>query len=193
MLSPTCWLWRRDNEEEDGGDDDQRNERTTSLKNVCWLYYLSVVVFFCCYLFGLPHAGYGRGIMTRRMVVATTGRTDNIAEERTFYLSVVCFFGLPHAAWLWWRDNEKEDGGDDNGTRGQHHRRKYVGYAPCLLFVVVFLSLCCLRMLANGGRTATRRVHQIRGGCLWETTVHQYSYSSMFSKYSLKALTYEGL
>ncbi len=28
-----------------GGDDDQRDERTTSLKNVCWLYYLSVVFF----------------------------------------------------------------------------------------------------------------------------------------------------
>ncbi len=26
----------------DGGDDDQWDERTTSLKNVCWLYYLSV-------------------------------------------------------------------------------------------------------------------------------------------------------
>ncbi len=47
----------------DGGDDNQRDKRTTSPKNVCWLYYLSVV-FFGCYLFGLPHAGYGRGIMT---------------------------------------------------------------------------------------------------------------------------------
>ncbi len=45
LLSPTCWLWRRDNEEEEGGDDDQRDERTTSPKNVCWLYYLSVVFF----------------------------------------------------------------------------------------------------------------------------------------------------
>ncbi len=56
LLSPTCWLWRRDNDEVDAGDDDQRHERTTSLKNVCWLYYLSVVFFFwllslCC----LPH------------------------------------------------------------------------------------------------------------------------------------------
>ncbi len=75
----------------DGGDDDQREERTTSPKNVCWLYYLSVVFLFGCYLFGLPHAGYGRGIMT-------------------------------------------EDGGGDNGTRGQHCRRKYVGYTTCLLF-----------------------------------------------------------
>ncbi len=43
LLSPTCWLWRRDSDEVDGGDDDQRGERTTSPKNVCWLYYLSVV------------------------------------------------------------------------------------------------------------------------------------------------------
>ncbi len=35
-----------DNYEVDGGDDDQRDERTTSPKNVCWLYYLSVFVFF---------------------------------------------------------------------------------------------------------------------------------------------------
>ncbi len=38
-------IWRRDNDEVDCGDDDQRAERTTSLKNVCWLYYLSVVFF----------------------------------------------------------------------------------------------------------------------------------------------------
>ncbi len=43
LLSLTCWLWRRDNDKEDGGDDDQRDERTISPKNVCWLYYLSVV------------------------------------------------------------------------------------------------------------------------------------------------------
>ncbi len=36
---------QRDNDEVDGGDDDQRDKRTTSLKNVCWLYYLSVVFF----------------------------------------------------------------------------------------------------------------------------------------------------
>ncbi len=30
----------------DGGDDDQRDKRTTSPKNVCWLYYLSVVIGF---------------------------------------------------------------------------------------------------------------------------------------------------
>ncbi len=29
----------------DGGEDDQGDERATSPKNVCWLYYLSVVVF----------------------------------------------------------------------------------------------------------------------------------------------------
>ncbi len=44
LLSPTCWLWRRDNNEVDGGDDDQRDERTLP-KNVCWLYYLSVGAF----------------------------------------------------------------------------------------------------------------------------------------------------
>ncbi len=35
-----------DNDEVDGSDDDQRDERTTLPKNVCWLYYLSVVVVF---------------------------------------------------------------------------------------------------------------------------------------------------
>ncbi len=65
-MPPTCWLWWRDNDEENGGDDDQRDERTTSPKNVCWLYY-RLLFSFCCYLFGLPHAGYGRGIMTRKL------------------------------------------------------------------------------------------------------------------------------
>ncbi len=31
-------------------------------------------------------------------------------------------------------DNDQKDGGDDDGTRGQHCRRKYVGYSTCLLF-----------------------------------------------------------
>ncbi len=37
----------------------------------------------------------------------------------------------------------EEDGGDDDGTRGQHvhRRRKYVGYATCLLFILVVISL----------------------------------------------------
>ncbi len=38
---------------------------------------------------------------------------------------------------------DEEDGGDDDGTRGQHvhHRRKYVGYTTCLLFIFVVISL----------------------------------------------------
>ncbi len=97
LLSPTCWLWQRDNDEEDGGDDDQRDERTTLPKNVCWLYYLSVV-FFLVVISGLPHADYGRGIMTRRMVVTTTGREDNIKVRWLYYLSVVFFnlFAVSH-------------------------------------------------------------------------------------------------
>ncbi len=74
----------------DGGDDDQRDERTTSPKNVCWLYYLSVV-FFGCYLFGLPHAGYGRGIMTEN---GGGDNGTNIAEESTLAILPVCCFGF---------------------------------------------------------------------------------------------------
>ncbi len=56
FLSPTCRLWRRDNNEVDGGDDDQRDQRTTSPKKVRWLYDLSVVVVLCgCYLFVVSH------------------------------------------------------------------------------------------------------------------------------------------
>ncbi len=105
LWSPTCWLWRRDNDEVDGDDDDQRDKRTTSPKNVRWLYYLSVVLVFknkclCCF----PHAGYGRGILTRRMV--------------------------------------------DDRARGQHCRRKYVGYTTCLLFFGGFLISVVSHMLA---------------------------------------------
>ncbi len=39
----------------DGGYDDQRDERTTSPKNVCWLYYLSVVMGFFKNLFVVSH------------------------------------------------------------------------------------------------------------------------------------------
>ncbi len=55
LLSPTCWLRRKDYEEVDGGDDNQRDERTTSPKNVCWLYYLSVVLGVFLNLFVVSH------------------------------------------------------------------------------------------------------------------------------------------
>ncbi len=45
--------------EVDGGDDDQREERTTSPKNVCWLYYLSVVLGFLN-LFVVSHMAEGQ-------------------------------------------------------------------------------------------------------------------------------------
>ncbi len=76
--------------------------------------------------------------------MVTTGRADNIAEQCTLAILPVCclffcccyLFGLPHAAWLWQRDNDKEDGCDDDGTRGQHHRRKYVDYATYLVTIL---------------------------------------------------------
>ncbi len=40
----------------DGDDDDQiRDKRTTSPKNVCWLYYLSVVLVFFKNVFVVSH------------------------------------------------------------------------------------------------------------------------------------------
>ncbi len=48
-----------------------------------------------------------------------------------------------------------EDGGGDNETRGQHFRRKYVGYTICLLFWGFFESLCCLPHVGHGGGTTT--------------------------------------
>ncbi len=41
------------------------------------------------------------------------------------------------------RDNDEVDGGDNDGTRGQHvhSRRKYVGYTTCLLFIIVIFLL----------------------------------------------------
>ncbi len=62
LLSPTCWLWRRDNDEVDGGskgrEDNITEERMLAILPVC------CCCFFGCYLFCLPHAGYGREIMT---------------------------------------------------------------------------------------------------------------------------------
>ncbi len=54
----------------DGGDDDQRDVRT-SPKNVCWLYYLSVVLVLFKSLCCLRHAGYGGGTTMKWMVVTT--------------------------------------------------------------------------------------------------------------------------
>ncbi len=163
-LSPTCWLWQRDKDEVDGGDDDQRDERTTctsqrdkdevdggdddqrderttctSPKKVRCLYYLSVV----------PHAGYGGGTMTRRMVATTTGREDNmyIAEESTLAILPVCCccfccypFVVSHMLAM---AEGQRWGGWYNGTRGQHRRstQKYVGCTTCLLFIFVVISL----------------------------------------------------
>ncbi len=91
LLSPTCWLWRRDNDKVDGGDDDQRDERTTSPKNVCWLYLL---FFLGCYIFVLPHAGYGRGTTTRWMVVTMIKGTGGQHCRRTYvgYTTCLLFF-----------------------------------------------------------------------------------------------------
>ncbi len=74
----------------------------------------------------------------------TTAQEDNmyIAEESTLailytcllFIFVVYLFVVSHML-AWRRDNDEEDGGDDDGTRGQHCRRRYVGYTTCLLFL----------------------------------------------------------
>ncbi len=71
----------------------------------------------------------------------TTGREENIAAAMNnsenarwlYYLLVCLFIFLSPTCRLWRRDNDEEDGGDDDGTRGQHvpRRRKYVGYTTC--------------------------------------------------------------
>ncbi len=82
------------------------------------------------------------------MVVTTIKGRRGQHRRRTYVGYTTCLlfvfgcylFGLPHAAWLWRRDNDEEDGGDDDGTRGQHCRRMYylsVGFGFFLnLFVV---------------------------------------------------------
>ncbi len=172
-ISPTCRLWRRDDEDDGRRQRDERRTSprlwTTAKRYVGYTICLSVCSSFC-----LPHASYGGGTTTRRMVATTTAREDNmyIAEESTlaiipvccfwvfvnlliFLLSPTCWgtrgqhhqrtyvgyttylfgcylFGLPHAGYG--RGIMTEDGGGDNGTRGQHCQRKYVGYTTCLLF-----------------------------------------------------------
>ncbi len=124
-------------------------ESTLAILPVCCLFLLLSF----CYL---PHAGYGGGTTTRRMVVTTTGREDKIAEECTLAILPVCcclaFFKislLSPTCWLWRRDNEEVDGGEDDGTRGQHCRRKYVGYTTCLLG---FFNLFVVSHMLEGQR-----------------------------------------
>ncbi len=68
LLSSTCWLWRRDNDEEDGGDEDGTRGLHRQRKYVGYTTCLLCILSFCC----LPHAGYGGGTTTMRMVVTTT-------------------------------------------------------------------------------------------------------------------------
>ncbi len=78
----------------DGGDDDQRDVRTTSPKNVCWLYYLSVVVV----VFWLLSLWSPTCWLWQRDEV--DGGDDDQSDVRTspknvcwlYYLSVVLFF-----------------------------------------------------------------------------------------------------
>ncbi len=121
-------------------------ESTFAILPVCCLFLLLSL---CC----LPHAGYSGGTTMKRMVAMMTGREDNIAEESTLAILPVCCFVLlggeglisllSPTCWLWRRDNDEEDGGDEDGTRRQHvHcRKKYVGYTTCLLFNFVVISL----------------------------------------------------
>ncbi len=115
--------------------------------------WLSVCLSFC-----LPHAGYGGGTKTRLIVATTTGRKDNIADVG-YTTCLLLFFGcyLFVVSHMLRRDKDKEDGGDDNETRGQHRRRRYVGYTTCRCFFGCYLFVVS-HMLANGGGTTTRRM-----------------------------------
>ncbi len=64
---------------------------------------------------------------------------------------------------VWQRDNNEEDGSDDDGTRGEHRRRKYVGCnCTCLSAVSHMLAngyhFVVSHILANGGETTTTRM-----------------------------------
>ncbi len=130
----------------DSGDDDQRDERTTSLKNVCWLYYLSVVVF-CCYLCCLPHAGYGRGIKTEDGGGDNGTRGQHFRRKYVDYTTFCCFgfFSLlSPTCWLWRRDNDEVDGGDDDQRDERTTSPKNVCWLYYLSVVVVFLVVISL-------------------------------------------------
>ncbi len=100
---------------------------------------------------------------TRGMVAMTTGRKDNIAEERMLAILPVCYFVF--GCYLFVVSHMlangggtmtiEEDGGGDDRTRGQHRRRKYVGYTTCLLFFFGCYLFVFFHMLANGGGTTT--------------------------------------
>ncbi len=90
LLSPTCWLWRRDNDEVDGGDDDSPRGQRVHRRRM-YVGYTTCRFFLLLSLCCIPHAG---GTMTRRMLVTMTGREDNITEESLLaVLPVCCFLG----------------------------------------------------------------------------------------------------
>ncbi len=118
----------------------------------------------CCFL-----GGYFHLFVVSHMLAMVDGQRPERWwrrrwDERTtspkkvhwlYYLSVVLFFYLFVVSHMLAMvdDNGQEDGGDDDGTRGQHRRRKYVGYTTCLLFYF-FISLlsptCWLWWTDNG-------------------------------------------
>ncbi len=113
-LSHACLSFRLPHAGYGGGTTTRRMVATTTGRedNIAEESTLAILplLSLCC----LPHAGYGGGTTTRRTVATTTGREDNIAEESMLPILPICCFLislLSPTCWLWWRDNDEEDGG----------------------------------------------------------------------------------
>ncbi len=161
LWSHTSWLWQRDS---DGGWWwRQRDERTTLPKKERWLYYLFLVfknLFVVSHMLARAEGQWRGGWWWRR----SKGRADNIAEERTLAILPVCclffcccyLFGLPHAAWLWRRDNNEEDG--TMGREDNITEESTLAMLPVCCLSLFFCLFVVSLMLTNGGRTAMRRI-----------------------------------
>ncbi len=126
-----------------------------------------LLLFFGCYLFGLPYAGYGRGIY---------GGDDDQRDERTtspknvrwlYYLSVVfcccCYlFGVSHMLHGYGGGTTTRRmvattmGREDNITE-----ESMLAMLPVCCLLLFFCLFVVSRMPANGGRTATRRMFYV--------------------------------
>ncbi len=102
----------------------------------------------CLSVFCLPHAGYGGGTTTRRMV-ATAMDNMYIAEESTLAILYLCVV-VPHAGYS----------GGTTTTTGREDNMYIVEESTLAILPVcccsfLLLSLCCL---PHAGGTTTRRM-----------------------------------